>query len=97
MFLDMFDSMDAGKSPREDFYDGYVVNAIIDACYKSAKTKQWEPVELEWRESGSRPKIQAIGAEYEGKVVIKEELMPNGSTKRILKDKQTGEISEVVA
>jgi hypothetical protein len=36
--------------PNEDFYDGYVVNAIMDACYKSAKTKKWEPVELkEWR------------------------------------------------
>ena len=31
------------------FYDGYVVNAIIDACYRSAESRQWEPVELEWR------------------------------------------------
>ena len=32
------------------FYDGYVVNEIMDACYKSAKTKKWEPVELvDWR------------------------------------------------
>jgi hypothetical protein len=36
----------------ESFYDGYVVNAIMDACYKSAGSKQWEPVELEdWRGS----------------------------------------------
>jgi hypothetical protein len=28
------------------FYDGYIVNAVIDAAYKSAKTKLWEKVEL---------------------------------------------------
>jgi len=50
MFMDMFKSVEEGKKPTEDFYDGYVVNAIMDACYKSAKTKKWEPVELkEWR------------------------------------------------
>lgn len=46
MFSDMFNSIEEGKKPTEDFYDGYVVNAIIDACYLSAKTKKWEPVEL---------------------------------------------------
>ena len=50
MFTDMFDAIDSGKKPMEDFYDGYVVNAIIDACYKSAKSKKWETVELDiWR------------------------------------------------
>ena len=50
MFMDMFNSMDAGKKPMEDFYDGYIVNAIIDACYKAAETKKWEPVEIKtWR------------------------------------------------
>ena len=34
MFADMFDSMEAGREPRESFYDGYVVNAIMDACYR---------------------------------------------------------------
>ena len=97
MFTDMFNAMDEGKAPREDFYDGYVVNAIIDACYKSAKTKQWEPVDVEWRDNASLNKIEAFGAEFDGKTVIKEELMPNGTTKRILKDKQTGEITEVVS
>ena len=97
MFSDMFDAMDAGASPREDFYDGYVVNTIIDACYKSAKTKRWEPVEVEWRDTGARKKIGATGGEFAGKTVIKEELMPDGSTKRILKDKVTGEISETVS
>lgn len=96
MFSDMFDAMDSGKAPREDFYDGYVVNAIIDACYKSIKTKQWEPIEVEWRETGSVADLKSAAEEYDGKLVIKIEKMPDGSLKRILKDKQTGEISHVV-
>ena len=51
MFVDMFNAWDEGREPMETLYDGYVVNAIIDACYKSAKTKQWEPIEMEWRGS----------------------------------------------
>ena len=30
-------------TPRETFYDGYVVNAIMDAAYRSAKAHAWEP------------------------------------------------------
>src|SRR5258708_1288014 len=29
MFADMLDSLDAGRQPRETFYDGYVINVII--------------------------------------------------------------------
>jgi predicted dehydrogenase len=96
MFLDMFKAFEEGTSPMETFYDGYVVNAIIDACYKSAKTKKWEPVELaDWRgktgdegDVGSRP---LIDGKY---LLIKDEVMPDGKTKRILKDVNTGEIVE---
>ena len=50
MFTDMLDSLEQNKAPRETFYDGYVVNAIMDACYKSVQTKKWESVELtDWR------------------------------------------------
>ena len=53
MFTDMFDAIDEGRAPMETFYDGYVVNAIIDACYRSAETRQWEPVQLDdWRGGG---------------------------------------------
>ena len=48
-----------GRGPRRRwrrFYDGYVVNSIIDACYRSAASRQWEPVELEWR-GGETPRI----------------------------------------
>ena len=31
MFTDMFEAIDAGTEPRETFYDGYVVNAVMDA------------------------------------------------------------------
>src|SRR5690606_21223102 len=33
MFADMVDASEDGRAPRETFYDGYVVNAIIDAAY----------------------------------------------------------------
>jgi hypothetical protein len=33
---------------------------------------------------------------YNGKVIIKQEKMPDGRLKMILKDKQTGEFSDVV-
>lgn len=35
-----------GEQPRETFADGYAVNSAIDACYRSMKSKRWEPVEL---------------------------------------------------
>ena len=94
MFSDMFDALDKGTSPREDFYDGYVVNAIIDACYASAKSKQWEPVHVDWRGETGMQKIGSARALIDGKELIKEERMPDGSVKRILKDPQTGELSQ---
>jgi predicted dehydrogenase len=36
-----------GTEPRETFVDGYIVNVILDACYRSMKTGRWEPVELD--------------------------------------------------
>jgi predicted dehydrogenase len=96
MFTDMFESMDAGRAPRESFYDGYVVNAIIDACYRSAESKRWEPVELEdWR-GGSTSRISPTRRQHDGRTVIKEEQMPDGRRKLILKDEQTGAFEDVV-
>jgi hypothetical protein len=96
MFTDMFDAMDEGRAPMETFYDGYVVNAVIDACYRSAASRQWEPVELEWR-GGLAPRIAKQRREHEGRTVIKEEKMPDGRLKLILKDESTGEFVDVVA
>jgi predicted dehydrogenase len=97
MFTDMFDSMDKGSKPWEDFYDGYVVNSIIDACYKSAKTKKWEPVVLDIWRGGSEIKKTRQLVDYDEKYyLIKEEKIPDGTVKVILKDKKTGQIIQRV-
>jgi predicted dehydrogenase len=94
MFSDMFDSMEAGRSPRETLYDGYVVNAVMDACYRSAKSRSWEPVELfEWR-GGTTPRIAKTAESYEGQTVIKREVLPDGRTKLILRDPSTGDFTD---
>ncbi len=95
MFTDMFESMDAGRPPMETFYDGYVVNAIMDACYRSADSKKWEPINLDiWRGKTGTTRISSMRPDYDGKVLVKQEKMPDGRTKRILKDKQSGEMSQ---
>lgn len=95
MFTDMFRAMDAGTTPQETLYDGYVVNAIMDAAYRSAKARAWEPVTLDWR-GGSTPRISSTPEEYEGHIVIKRELLPDGRHKLILKDPTTGDFSDRV-
>jgi predicted dehydrogenase len=98
MFMDMFNSMDAGEAPMETFYDGYIVNAIIDACYKSAQTKKWEQIDIQdWRGSGAASVAEAAFKDYDAEYyLIKEERMPDGSLKLILKHKLSGEISQVI-
>jgi predicted dehydrogenase len=97
MFRDMFNSMDQGKKPMETFYDGYLVNAIIDACYKAAASKRWEPVELQvWRGSQAAGPETAL-KDYDARhFLIKEEKMPDGQTKLILKEKASGKIVQRV-
>jgi predicted dehydrogenase len=98
MFSDMFRALEAGAAPQETFYDGYVVNAVMDAAFRSAKSSRWEPVELfEWR-GGAAPRIGA-GSQpetYDGKVVIKREIMPDGRHKLILKDPSSGDFEDRV-
>ena len=81
----------------ESFYDGYVVNAVMEACYRSAASKRWEPVELAvWRgaEAGA---ARGEMPEYDsGHYLIKEETMPDGRRKLILKEKKSGRIVERV-
>jgi len=93
MFSDMFNAIDEGRKPREDFYDGYVVNAIIDAAYASIDSKQWQPVNLPvWRGAEGVESVAAI-RDYDAEhVLIKEERMMDGSTKLILRHKQSGQI-----
>ncbi len=97
MFTDMFNSMEQGKNPVETFYDGYVVNCILDAAYKSAKTKQWEPVQLDiWRGRTDVVKESNLTDYDESYYLIKEEITHYGAKKVILKHKQTGKIEEKV-
>src|SRR5699024_1858826 len=97
MFEDMFTAIEKKHDPKETFYDGYVVNAIIDAAYKSAKTKKWEPVELPvWRGKEGVQK-ESVLTDYDDQYyLIKEETTHYGATKLILKDKKSGKIIEQV-
>jgi predicted dehydrogenase len=89
MFTDMFDAMEAGREPVETLYDGYVVNAVMDACYRSAETRTWAAVELNWR-GGETPRVRRPERTEDGLVVIKEEQLPDGRRKLILKDPADG-------
>ncbi|HRI77889.1 MAG TPA: Gfo/Idh/MocA family oxidoreductase [Cyclobacteriaceae bacterium] len=97
MFMDMFNAMESKTAPRETFYDGYIVNAILDAAYKSAKTKLWEPVVLDvWRGREGVTKdshLESYDAEH---YLVKEEMTHYGAKKIILKNKKTGKIVERV-
>jgi hypothetical protein len=94
MFSDMFNALDGGGTPRETLYDGYVVNAVMDACYRSATSRAWEPVELfEWR-GGVTPRIAKSPETHDGQVVIKREVLPDGREKLILKDPATGDFTD---
>ncbi|WP_375582256.1 Gfo/Idh/MocA family protein [Cyclobacterium xiamenense] len=95
MFSDMFDAMEQGREPLETFYDGYVVNAILDAAFLSAKSKKWEPVGLDdWRGTDTVAAGKDRVSYNENYYLIKKEILPNGVEKVILKDKVTGEIRQ---
>jgi predicted dehydrogenase len=97
MFADMFNAMEEGRSPKETFYDGYVVNAVLDAAYKSARTKLWEPVQLDiWRgKEGTGKDSHLVEYDHEH-YLVKEELTHYGTKKVILKEKSTGRIVEKI-
>jgi len=97
MFADMWRALENGTAPMETFYDGYIVNAIMDACYHSAKSKKWEPVRLEeWRGRTDVRQELTLQNFDERFWLIKEERMPDGSKKLILKDKKSGDIVQRV-
>jgi predicted dehydrogenase len=97
MFTDMFNSMEKGIEPKETFYDGYIVNAVLDAAYRSAKTKLWEPVKLEiWRGKVGVSKDSHLTEYDTDNYLVKEELTHYGAKKVILKNKHTGKIVEKV-
>lgn len=93
MFTDMFDAIDKKAEPAETFYDGYIVNAILDAAYKSAASKQWEPVQLsDWRGKAIAISSKKMTSYDDLYYLIKEEVLPSGEKKFIIKHKITGSI-----
>lgn len=93
MFDDMLHAFETKRSPRESFYDGYVVNAIVDAAYRSIESKRWESVALnEWR--ADRP----IGVDHPthsksaDQEIIKTEVLPDGTTRTLFKNRVTGKV-----
>jgi predicted dehydrogenase len=98
MFADMFDSLEQNRAPKETFYDGYVVNAIMDAAYQSVKTKKWEPVLLaEWRGQDGQVQEEWLTSFDDDHWLIKEEVTHYGARKLILKEKSTGRIFERIS
>ncbi|MEY3052282.1 MAG: hypothetical protein RLY31_2067 [Bacteroidota bacterium] len=97
MFTDMLNCMETGQQPVESFYDGYVVNEIMDAAYRSAKSKQWEPVTLkEWRGLPDEAVRVQKEIEYDAQHwLLKEEILPDGTRKLLLKEKSTGKLLQV--
>jgi predicted dehydrogenase len=95
MFTDVFNAFEKGKKPKETFYDGYIVNAVLDAAYRSAKTKLWEPVKLDiWRGKIGVTKDSHLIEYDKDHYLIKEEVTHYGAKKVILKNKKDGKIIE---
>lgn len=95
MFADMFQAIESHTKPKETFYDGYVVNAVLDAAFLSAKTKKWEPVKLDiWRGRTGVEKGSHLESYDQDHFLVKEELTHYGARKVILKNKKSGKIVE---
>lgn len=93
MFADMLGAYENGTQPVETFYDGYIVNAVMDAAYASVKSKKWEPVVLKvWRGEELSAPLSVLDDYDNEYYLIKEEVLPDGSKKLILKGKQDGKI-----
>lgn len=91
MFEDMLNAYETARPPRESFFDGYVVNAIVDAAYRSIHSKRWEPIELQRWDYAT---IEPNGATKPSSDVeiIKRELLPDGTERLIVKNRKTGQI-----
>lgn len=95
MFTDMFNALDEQREPMETFYDGYVVNAVIDACYRSAVSRKWEAIELaDWRGRSDVVPIRGLQEFVDGLLLVKRERLPDGRVKLILRDQDSGAITQ---
>jgi len=97
MFTDMFRSLEEGRAPKETFYDGYFCNAVMDAAYRSASSKKWEPIDLRiWRGKEGMSKDSVLTEYDKDHYLVKEELTHYGEKKVILKEKSSGKIIEKI-
>jgi predicted dehydrogenase len=97
MFMDMFNALENKTQPKETFYEGYVVNSILDAAYRSAKSKQWEPVLLDiWRGRVGVSRDAHLTEYDDEHYLVKEEVTHYGAKKLILKNKKSGKIVEKI-
>lgn len=93
MFADVLSALEEQRAPMEDFYDGYVVNAIVDAAYRSVDSRTWESVNLPvWRGQEGAERVGAIREFDADHLLIKEEKLPDGTSRLILRNKATGEV-----
>ena len=96
MFADMFDAIDEGRAPRETFYDGYVVSAVVDACYRSAESRRVGAGAARGLARRRRPADRARAPRARRQDGDQGGEMPDGRSKLILKDEATGEFVDVV-
>ena len=72
-----------------------MVNAIIDAAYRSAESKLWEKVELPvWRGQEGLSKESHLTDYDEQHYLIKEEMTHDGRRVVLLKEKASGQFVE---
>ena len=57
MIRDFVEAFRAGREPRETFQDGYVVNTVLDAAYRSMRSGQWEDA---WQRPRTYPMIATL-------------------------------------
>ncbi len=98
MFADMLNAIDGRLTPTETFYDGYVVNAIMDAALRSVQTRRWETIAIEdWRGDDTATTADRWREYDADHYLIKEETMPDGRVKLILKEKLRGDVIERIS
>jgi hypothetical protein len=74
-----------------------VVNEIMDACYRSARSKKWETVNLKvWRGLDKVKPISEVREYDKDHIFVKEETLPDGTVKLILKEKASGKIVQKI-
>jgi predicted dehydrogenase len=47
MMANVIEAYRDGHAPQETFRDGYIVNGVLDAAYRSMRSGHWEPVTLD--------------------------------------------------